>query len=62
MANISDQAFADLYENLEVAFEAAQVLGDFKKAFEMAAMMRALEQADLVPHVVEVNDEGEMVH
>lgn len=53
MANISDQAFAALYQNLEEAFESANFLGDFKKAFEIAVMMRTMEQADLVPHVVE---------
>lgn len=58
--NISDQAFAALYENLEEAFEAAQFLGDFKKAMEYDVMMRTLEQAGLVPHVV--HDDGETVH
>lgn len=58
--NISDQAFASLYENLEEAFESAQFLGDFKKAMEYAVMMRTLEQAGLVPHVA--RNDGETLH
>lgn len=62
MNNISDQAFAALYEEMEEAFDCAKFLGDYKKAMEIASMMRALEQNDLVPHVVEVDDDGDMVH
>ena len=62
--NISDQAFAALYEDLEEAFEAARFLGEFRRAMEYASMMRALEQANLVPHNVEVDedDDGETMH
>ena len=62
MVNISDQAFAALYENLEEAFECAQFLGDFKRALEYAMMMRTLEQYDLVPHIVTDDDDEETIH
>lgn len=62
MNNISDQAFAALYQEMEEAFDCAKFLGDYKKAMEIASMMRALEQADLVPHVVEDDQEGEAWH
>ena len=54
--NISDATFAALYADLEEAFDAAKFIGDFQKAFEYAAMMRSMEQNDLVPHVVNVQD------
>lgn len=38
--NISDQAFAAMYEDLEEAFEAYRFTGQFKEAFEVAVMMR----------------------
>ena len=62
--NISDQAFAALYDDLEEAFEAARFLGEFRRAMEYASMMRALEQSNLVPNFVEVDDDtdGETMH
>jgi len=60
--NISDQAFGVLYEELEEAFEAATRICEYQKALEIALMMRALEQADLVPHNVEELDEPPTIH
>lgn len=61
--NISDQAFAALYEDIEEAFEAYRFTGQFKEAFEIAVMMRSLEQANLVPNfVVEDDDSVETIH
>lgn len=59
MNNISDQALATLYEELEEAFSAALILGKHKKAFKFALLMRTMEQSGLVPHVV---DEPETMH
>lgn len=59
MSNISDQALATIYEELEEAFSAALILGKHKKAFKFAMLMRTMEQNDLVPHVV---DEPENMH
>lgn len=59
MNNISDQALATLYEELEEAFSAALILGKHKKAFEFALMMRAMEDNGLVPHNTE---QEEQVH
>lgn len=62
MNNISDQAFASLYEELEEAFDCAKFIGDYRKAMEIALMMRSLEQSGLVPHIAEDDEEGETVH
>lgn len=59
MNNISDQALASLYEELEEAFSAALILGKHKKAFSLAMLMRTMEQNELVPHNV---DEPETMH
>ncbi len=57
MSNISDQALATIYEELEEAFSAALILGKHKKAFKFAMLMRTMEQSDLVPHNVEQEDQ-----
>lgn len=59
MNNISEQALATLYEELEEAFNAALILGKHKKAFKFAMLMRTMEQNDLVPHNV---DEPDSMH
>lgn len=59
MNNISTQALATLYEEIEEAFSAALILGKHKKALGYAMMMLKMEQNDLVPHNVE---EQEAVH
>ncbi len=62
MMNISDQAFASLYEELEEAFSAAIILGKYKKAFQFASLIRAMEQSSLVPHNVDDENGGEIIH
>lgn len=59
MNNISEQALATLYEELEESFSVALILGKHKKAFKFAMLMRTMEQNDLVPHNV---DEPESMH
>ena len=56
MNNISDQAFATLYSHLEDAFESALVLADYRKALEIASIMKTLEQAGVVPSVQDEDD------